>query len=397
MSRQKKPRLKRRKDGRYKAVYHGMQFMGDTEDEALAARQAFIDAEKDQIKVGVTVKSYGLAWLPRTHPKAVTSHATYVELAIHLEKLIRQIGGKLLLDVVPSDIKEVYSREYAGLSNSYIKAGKQLFCAMFDAAVADGYCRYNPARSKSAAPHKGRTGGHRAITEQERDWILHLCQDHRAHAAVMTMLYAGLRPQEMKALKIDRDVDLVSETITLREFAHIKDNNHYQFSSEGKTDKATRTIPLFPPLKAALAGKTGYLIQTADGKRVTIQSWRSAWESYVSCMETAINGCPKRWYGKTREHKKILAAGGKLQPWISFTVTPYDLRHSFCTMCRDHSVEIKTCMYWMGHTDVKMILKVYDAISEDRLRNEARKLSRKLIKVQNKVQTSGKSSGSLDT
>ena len=91
-------------------------------------------------------------------------------------------------------------------------------------------------------------------------------------------------------------------------------------------------------------------------------------------METAINGCHKRWYGKTREHKALLAEEKELPPWISFTVTPYDLRHSFCTWCRDHGVELNTCIRWMGHADAKMILKIYDSVSDTRMMTEALKL-----------------------
>ena len=180
----------------------------------------------------------------------------------------------------------------------------------------------------------------------------------------------------IKAVLIDRDVDLDAETICLHEFAHVQDSNHYRLTKEGKTDKAARVIPLFPPLKKALEGKTGYLIQSAQGERVTIQAWKSAWESYVTSMETAINGVSRRWYGRTREHKAIIAAGGKLPPWTAFTVTPYDLRHSFATLCRSMHppIEMHTVIAWMGHADAKMILSVYDSVTDERDESEAERL-----------------------
>ena len=162
--------------------------------------------------------------------------------------------------------------------------------------------------------------------------------------------------------------------------------NKYTVNTKGKTARASRTIPLFPQAKAALKDRHGLVITSATGKPVTVQAWRSAWESYKFSMETAINGCEKRWYGKTREHKKIIEAGGELPEWISFDVTPYDLRHSFCTMCRDNGVEIKTCIQWMGHADAKMILKIYDEVSEDRSEKEAEKLKKQLLYMQNHMQ-----------
>ena len=194
----------------------------------------------------------------------------------------------------------------------------------------------------------------------------------------MTMLYAGIRPQEAKALNIDKDVDFKNETITIRETAHIDHDNaqKYAFTGKGKTERANRQIPLLPPLKQALTGKHGYLVTSAHGERVTRTTWRVLWNSYVTHMETAINGVDRRWYGRTREHKKILEDGGKLPEWIPFTVVPYDLRHSFCTMCRDNKVEINTCRQWMGHADVKLILKVYDEVTNNRDTSEAERLKK---------------------
>ena len=381
MPREKKQHLKKRKDGRYACRYKDQWFYSTDPDEALAMREEYKRLEKLQISAVPTVEEYSSSWISRAYPSVAES--TKKGLRIHLRKLNDEIGDFLLTDVKPSHIKAVYSSRYLGLSNSYIRSAKQLFCALFDSVVADGYLRSNPAREKSAKPHRGSVGGHRQITPQERTWIETLCTDHRAHPAVMAMLYAGLRPQEMKALKIDRDVDFSSGTITLREFAHL-DGLDYKFTKEGKTDKATRVIPLFPPLEEALTGRKGYLITSAGGKRVNIQAWRCVWNSYVFAMETAINGCQKRWYGKTREHKKILAEGGKLPPWISFTVVPYDLRHSFCCMCRDADppVEINTVIRWMGHADEKMVLRIYDEASDNRSEKEAERLKKTLFRSQ---------------
>ena len=384
MPRPKKQQLKQRKDGRYCAVYKGIQFMGNTSDEALALRDEYKKREQEGQGKVLTVKEYAQKWLPIAYP--AVSDSTYHQHAIHMEKLVNAVGNLPINKVTPTNIKEVYSTRYIGLSDSYIKAARQLYCAFYDAAVADGYCRTNPAREKAAKPHKGTVGSHRAITAQERWWIEHYCTDHRAHAAVMAMLYAGIRPQEAKALDIDKSVDFESGMITLVDFAHLKDSNHYEITQTGKTDKAARKIPLFPPLRKALKDKHGYLVASASGGMVTIQAWKSVWESYVTAMETAINGCQERWYGKTREHKKMLAAGESLPEWKKFTVVPYDLRHSFCTMCRDNGVELNTCIKWMGHADAKMILKIYDEVSDDRSAKEAEKLNKTLFHMQNDMQ-----------
>ena len=140
-------------------------------------------------------------------------------------------------------------------------------------------------------------------------------------------------------------------------------------------------VPLFPPLKMALKGKSGCLITSAHGERVTHTTWRVVWNSYKTQMETAINGIDKRWYGRTKAQKK-LAEEGKLKPWVEFNIVPYDLRHSFCVMCRDADppVEINTVIRWMGHADEKMILRIYDEASDYRSEKEAERLKKTLFR-----------------
>lgn len=382
MPRPKKPDLKKRSDGRYKCKYHGKQFYGSSPEDAVAKMEEYKRQEQAGIIRKATVADYAVPWLKRTYPSVADS--TKTGLAIHIQHLIDETGHKQISAVVPSDIKGVYSKQYKNCSNSYLKAARQIFSALFDAAVADGLIRSNPARDKTAKPHKGSLPKTRPITPQEREWIETLCTDHRAYPAVMTMLYAGLRPQEMKAVKIDRDVDFEKDTITVRETAH-NDGQKYAYSNEGKTAWSNRQIPLFPPLKQALEGRKGYLITSAHGERVTHTTWRVAWNSYVSQMEKAINGIDRRWYGRTKEQQK-LKEEGKLPAWVEFDIVPYSLRKSFCVMCRDYGVELNTARKWMGHADSKMILQVYDSVSEDRSEQERKKVEKRLIGVQNGVQ-----------
>jgi integrase len=376
MPRQKKQVLKKRADGRYACRYKNQWFYSYDPDDCLQQREDYKKEETHGRIMSYFVREYAETWLERSYPNIAPS--TKQGLKIHLKTLTNAIGDKPLSDVRPSDIKSIYSGKYKNLSNSYIKAAKQLYCALFDSAVADGLILSNPARDRTAKPHKGTIGGHRSITPQEREWIETLCTEHRAHPVAMAMLYSGIRPQEAKAMNIDTDVDFKKETITVRQTAHIDHENgqKYTFTGKGKTERANRQIPLLPPLKQALAGKHGYLVTSAHGERINRTTWRVMWNSYVSRMETAINGVDRRWYGRTREHKRILEDGGTLPAWIPFTVTPYDLRHSFATMCRDMKppIEIHTVIAWMGHADAKMILSVYDSVTDDRDTSEAERL-----------------------
>ena len=382
MPREKKQRLKKRKDGRYACRYKDQWFYSSDPDEALAMREEYKRLEKLRASEAVRVRDYSEGFLQRT--SAGLRERTVYERKIQLNKLLKHCGDLYLPDVTPSAIKNVFSSEYSGLSDSYIKHARSLYAAFFSAAMEDGLCVSNPAVAKSAKPHKGTSGSHRAITPQERTWIDTLCTDHPVFPAVMAMLYAGVRPQEAKAMNIDKSIN--TETMEVRVLQSIhhagKNLTDYTIDSTLKTEKASRTIPLFPPLENAVKGKHGMLIPC---DKLTEGKWNSMWNSYKVKMETAINGM---------SHKRYLASKEKLPPWISFTVKPYDLRHSFVTWCRDNHVELHTVIVWVGHSDSSMVLRIYDEVSPDRSKQEAEKLLKKAFRSQSGSQAKNKKTGS---
>ena len=376
MPRQKKQTLKKRKDGRYACRYKSQWFYSTDPEECLKLREEFKEAEKRGRVASYFVRQYALDWLAMTYPNP--NPKTLEGVKRHITILCDAIGGLPVSDVKPSDIKGIYATYYKTYSSEYIRHAKQAFSGVFDAAVADGIITSNPARDRTARPHKGTKGGHRAITAQEREWMLKYCRNHRAFPLAMAMLYAGLRPQEAKAIVIERDVDFIAETVTVNQTAHTDPENgqKYVHTPQGKTSKANRTIPLLGPLKMALEGRTGLLITDIKGEQVTRNAWQSVWKSYCAQMEEEINGIKHRWYGQTKEHKRLIAEGKSLPPWIPFDITPYDLRVSFCTMCRDVTppIEMHTVIRWMGHTDATMVLSVYDDLPDNREKAEAARL-----------------------
>jgi len=373
MPRVKKQHLKKRSDGRYACRYKDQWFYGATEEEALQLREDYKRLEKQKLGKPVTVREYAEGWLERTklgaRPSTITHRKRYIK------KLLTHIGDSYIQDVTPSQIKEVYTEEYKNVSNYYIKHARYAYASLFSAAVDDGLCAENPVKSKSARPHRGTYGTHRAISQQERDWIHTYATDHPVYPAVMAMLYAGLRPQEAKALDIDRDMDFDSGMLSISHFVHLEADETYTIDEQGKTSKSTRSVPIFPPLADAVQGKHGLLVPRKN-ETLSKPEWQAMWSSYVHRVEKGINGRTKSSH--TRMSKKL-----NLDPWIPFTVTPYDLRHSFVTWCRDYGAELHTVIRWMGHTDFQMVLKIYDEVTDDRSQQEAEKLLKTAFRSQN--------------
>ena len=186
------------------------------------------------------------------------------------------------------------------------------------------------------------------------------------------MLYGGLRPAEAVPFRAE-NIDFENNVLYVNEFSHFESSGKRFVTKKGKTEKSTRKVPLFSPLKNVLIGKEGVIFKSKTGSYLSKSGWYNAWKRYISEIETSLNGMTRRKYNSlVKEGKK------KASDWVCFTVRPYDLRHTFITWCRDNGVELHTVVEWCGHNDAKMILKIYDEVSHKRWKGEQDRLEEKI-------------------
>lgn len=357
-----KQQLKQRKDGRYACKYKGIKFYGDTPKEAMQKRDAYKLEEAQGIKkkkAGQTFGEYALEWLDIYHGKSKAR--TYNEYAVRIERMCKEIGGIKLKELTQSDIKRAYNA-IEDMSDSYIKKYAMTLRNICACAYADGACARDPAQ-ELAAP-KGESGTHRALTPDEIHLVMEAAPHHRFGAMAMTMLFSGLRRGEALALDIDKDVDFVNRVIHVRGAISFEGNN--PVLTQGKTYNAIRDVPLLPPLRSFLVSRHGLLLSGATTKYATETICTGQFTGFIHLMERQINGVQKYWYGRTREHREIVAAGGELPPWQDVTIRMHDFRHTYCVMLFDAGVDMKTAQKWMGHADATMIMRIYDHLSKIR-------------------------------
>lgn len=383
MPRQK---LAQRADGRYRCIYKGKAFYGSTQREAQQKRDEYKKALEMGMKeeaYGLTVRAYAMRWVS-TYKRHLTDgpYNTHVRILNRFCEF-NGIGLRRMQDIDTIDIQAFYNTA-EGKSHSYICDMRDTIKGLFRFALADRVIQYDP--TIKAKPPKGQKGSHRAISQSERELISIL--DHRMRTAAMVMLYAGLRRGEVLAFNIDRDVDFIRKTITVREAVRFPDQQN-PVIVDPKTEAGQRTIPLLDVLADELRGKHGLAIEKDDGGLMTESSWSRAWESYLCKLSELHNGCTKRWYGRTKEHKAVLSSGGQLPEWKDIDIRPHDLRHSYCTMLYDAGVDLKTAQNWMGHADPEVTLKIYTHLSKERQQNATKDLenaAKKLYKGQNEGQ-----------
>lgn len=395
-----RPKLKQRADGRYRCAYKGKAFYGNTQAEAYRKRDEYrrmIEAGLRREADGLTVHDYAMQWV-QTY-KAHLPDASYNQYVRILNRFCEfdDLGSLRMADITTLDVQRFFNTA-SHMSQSYISDMHNTICGLFRYAAADRVILADPT-IKAKAP-KGVKGTHRAITAAERELIDRV--PHRIRPAVMVMLYAGLRRGEVLALDIDRDVDFINRTISVRG-AVIFDNQGQPVETTTKTEAGLRTVPLVQRLADELTGLHGRLATTVDGKPMTEISWQRAWDSYINALSETHNGGSRRWYGRTREHKKRIAryeqlvAEGrmieaeqiKLPPWEDISIRPHDLRHSYCTMLYDAGIDVKTAQKWMGHADPTVTMKIYTHLTEEREKVSAEALEsalKPLLEGQNEGQ-----------
>lgn len=360
-----KQKYTRRPDGRYRIRYKGKEFYS-TPWGPLSEATRQVEAYKRDLALGLKEETLGIRfaqyavdWV-KTY-KTRCSKTTFNAYASIINDAIDQIGSMRMKEITKTDIQKLFNA-LEGKGASSIKKYCMTINSIFETAVHDGVVLRNPCFS-TIRP-KGSTGTHRAITDEERRLIHASVGHHGMASAAMIMLYAGLRRGEVIAFDTRNCVDWENKRISITEAVYFTGNQ--PALGTPKTAAGIRSLPIFEPLVPILKELDGRALARENGEIMSLSSFERKWESYISYLETKINGCHKRWYGKTKEHKKILADGGKLKPWKECSIRPHDLRHSFATMLYDADVDIKTAVKWMGHSDEKMIMQIYAHLTAER-------------------------------
>lgn len=367
MPRPKKQQYKLQKDGYYHCEYLGHHLKARTVDELQEKKEAYKKMlEGRAVRQSTqTLSDYMAYWLP-IHKAGVkaSTYNTYVSI---LNAVAEPIGSIRLSSLTSDNIAEAYA-SLKGKSASYIHKSRILLTQILDSATDAGYLKANPARAKSITPPKGPSGTHRAITKYERSLIEKV--PHRMQLAAMIMLCCGLRRGEVLGLRAE---DINGDSLTVRRAVFFVGNRPEV--SEPKTANSIRTVPA-PEIILRLMPKMNRdcYILTGTREPMTEQAFIRCWESYMDTLSREANGgIYRRWWGRTKEHRAILAAGGNIPPYQEVLFRPHDLRHTYCTMLRDAGVDIHQAIIWMGHADEKMILRIYDHPGTER-ETEAKKL-----------------------
>lgn len=338
---------------------------GKTESEALeklAELKAALKRGEKVVGASSTVDRWFQEWLDLyKKPAGLTAKSLGMYSEKYQNYIKPAIGPMKLKDVKEVHLQRILN-DQAGKSYSHVSKIRLVLQEMFSKARKTRLIVYDPSEDLRL-PAVTR-GSNRSITQEERKHILQLAETHRSGLWVLTILYSGMRPGETAAL-LWKDVDFESNEIHVTKAMESGSGR----IKETKTAAGMRDIPMHMELRKrllAVKGEPGQpVFPTGSGGPQNHKSLQRLWSSFARDLDIHMGA-------KVYRNKIVESA-------LAEDLTPYCLRHTFCTDLQRAGVPINVAKELMGHSDISVTANIYTHKDMDVLHDSIVKLAESQI------------------
>jgi integrase len=350
--------------GYYRHSFHhgGKRYIttGKTKAEAIkkaALKEAALKRGEIGISNNMTVRRWSEEWL-ETYKKGNVTDKSYSNDKRFITVLSSAIGNMRLKDVRDIHLQKILN-ERRGKSRSDVLHLRNIIRAVFRQARISRLIPYDPSESltlPSAIENK-----RRSVTESERSWILKTASAHHAGLWVKMMLYCGLRPGELMALQW-KDIDFNRGVVRI---SKAKESGKHDIKAP-KTDAGNRSVPIpsiyLSELRSVCRSPFEFMfIQKTKDSPLTETSFYCAWHSFLRDMDIAMGA-------KVYRNQIIYSL-------VANDLSPYCLRHTYCTDLEAAGVPINVAKELMGHSDITVTANIYTHKSDRALTDAAQKIN----------------------
>lgn len=216
-----------------------------------------------------------------------------------------------------------------GKSKGHIKYVHDMLKFLFHRAFVEGKIAQDP--TENLVKPKGTEGHRRALTPAEREAVLEVGKTERRYYVYLLMMLCGCRPSEAYECK---GKDIVK--IEGRPFLHIRGT---------KTERSDRLVPI-PRELYQIIRKTapGSYISPTDGGNKQGNNSKRAWEHFRYHLDIYL--------GAPTYRNAVLETRTE-------GLTPYCLRHEYCTELARRGIDIRTAQKLMGHSSINLTANIY--------------------------------------
>ena len=330
-----------------------------------------------------TVKEYCEKWLLMQSANVRTT--TLIDYTSKVNRhIIAPLGHMRMAEVTADDIKLALV-PVSKKSASVFKSVNILYRCIFNSAEDSKIITYNPTRFLSAkgggVPQKDRE----ALTDEQVALLLDTIRGLPPYVFVMLGLYAGLRREEILALKWECVVlDTDAPYLKVRRAWHTESNRPV-IMTELKTPAAKRDIAIPNCLANCLREAkeksiSDFVIANSDGEPLSYSQFKNLWR-FIVVRTAKPRPAKKKVGGKYVKYTLYPQLGemaknnGKVQYVLDFEVTPHQLRHTYITNLIAAGVDPKTVQYLAGHEKSKITMDIYAKVKYNKPEELAKALT----------------------
>lgn len=308
-----------------------------------------------------------LAMYKKPYVKANTYYGTYLE---PLEKhLIPYFGHMNLDNIRPVHIQNYINKSVGKYAPETLKKDYNILHLIFQTAVDNQLCSKSPMTKSIKLPKYEVRAKKQAYTQEQYDIAYDFASKWPNGLSIMLLLETGISRSELLGLRWE-DLDLSGRCIHIRQGLvayHSEDAGKQVMESSGLKNKfRQRTIPIVNnelwdrlcriPRTVCLNGRTvspEHIFYSPEGNPYQPNNWANrVYRPFVKALH--------------QEHPEL--------PELS----PHELRHTRATLWIAQGIQPYMAARLLGHSDLKMLTKIYDHTSEDTLRNVLLQASGKL-------------------
>jgi len=306
-------------------------FYGKTQAECRKKKKEYDKYHAVPLDKIYLVSEWAVRWLD-LYKKEKCSIKMYEQYKHIIEKYINiNIGHLKISAVKPAHIVAMMNK-YKSMSESHVKKTMLCIRGIFETAVDNDLCPKDP--SKKVKPEYVKTKERQFFNETEIAIIEKICFAERSVIAdaLVTLLYTGLRREELLGLKFS-DVDFDAGVIEIKRTV-IVESGKKLLKDTMKTETSRRVIPLLPKVKEIIETRPrscDYIFPTSYGEFQNPEAFSLAYKRLMKRINRLNND-----NSQIRE------------------LSPHCCRHTFATHLSKNGVDIKIIQSVLGHADISM-------------------------------------------
>lgn len=342
---------------------HQIKVYGKTEAEAIIK----LERKKWEYEHGLVVLSsntpyekWFTEWLD-TYKRPAIQEASVKNIIIANRNYFQPILGKMPLIAIKTLHIQQCMNQLQGKSESYIKKNFAVINNVLETAVNNDLITKNPCKGIKL-PSGTKKQHRRSLTAEEQKLLRQAIEKH-SKGLMFAITYAcGLRPGEVRALQWQQ-LDLKNGNIHVI-YAVEKGKSTLKAP---KSENGFRTVPIPDWLLSMLKqmprniDKTAFVFSNTN-QPMTEQRYKRSWKSLLRTMDI-MNGA--------KLYRNVI-----IEETIDHTITPYHLRHTYCTNLCKQGIDLKTAQYLMGHASIEMTAEIYTHVDTDMVETAREKINK---------------------